>query len=95
MAEQISHKKSLRVSSLNKDRRLLLREFYNLENEPDKDGKDARTGEKVSKAHSEEGQVTSVNVDTEGNTEKPVKKDELSAAEEDPKDCLLYTSRCV
>nr|2C5K_P Chain P, VACUOLAR PROTEIN SORTING PROTEIN 51 [Saccharomyces cerevisiae] len=24
--------KSLRVSSLNKDRRLLLREFYNLEN---------------------------------------------------------------
>lgn len=86
MAEQISHKKSLRVSSLNKDRRLLLREFYNLKNEPDKDGKDARIGEKVSEAHSEEGQVTDVNVDTEGSTEKPVKKDELSTAEENPKE---------
>lgn len=46
MAEQISHKKSLRVSSLNKDRRLLLREFYNLENEPNKGRQEARIGEK-------------------------------------------------
>lgn len=31
MAEQISHKKSLRVANLKKDRRMLLKEFYNLE----------------------------------------------------------------
>ncbi|CCC68852.1 hypothetical protein NCAS_0B07680 [Naumovozyma castellii] len=31
MAEQISHKKSLRVNRLNKDRRLLLKEYYKLE----------------------------------------------------------------
>lgn len=31
MAEQISHKKSLRVSRLSKDRRLLLKEYYQLD----------------------------------------------------------------
>lgn len=31
MAEQISHKKSLRISSSNKDKRLLLKEFYKLD----------------------------------------------------------------
>ena len=86
MAEQISHKKSLRVSSLNKDRRLLLREFYNLENEPNKGRQEARIGEKASEAHSGEEQVTDVNIDTEADTEKPVKDDELSATEEDLKE---------
>ena len=85
MAEQISHKKSLRVSSLNKDRRLLLREFYNLENDPNKGEQDAHIEGAAGKSYTEDGQNPDVSASTDGSTGELVKKDALGAAEENQK----------
>lgn len=43
MAEQISHKKSLRVSRLDKDRRQLLKEYYKLESSQQNEAQDQTT----------------------------------------------------
>ncbi|EJS42930.1 vps51p [Saccharomyces arboricola H-6] len=86
MAEQISHKKSLRVSSLNKDRRLLLREFYNLKNEPNKNEQNARVEGATNESHSEDGQGTDVNASARGSTDKQTMKGTLEAVEDDRKE---------
>ncbi|CAI4046535.1 hypothetical protein SUVZ_11G2320 [Saccharomyces uvarum] len=83
MAEQISHKKSLRINSLNKDRRLLLREFYNLKNDPNEGKQDASTEGATSGPHSRDKHGADVNESVEENADELAQKDKLEAAVED------------
>ena len=83
MAEQISHKKSLRINNLNKDRRLLLREFYNLKNDPNEGKQDASTEGDTSGRHSRDEHGTDVNESADENADELVQNDGLGVAVED------------
>lgn len=57
MAEQISHKKSLRVNRLSRDRRLLLKEYYQLEEPQSADGSPTPPGDGKAAEGTAEGTV--------------------------------------
>ncbi|QLQ78509.1 hypothetical protein HG537_0A07560 [Torulaspora globosa] len=71
MTQQISHKKSLRFSRLNRDRRQLLKEYYKLEQPGTAEGKEPP----------QEKQVTAVNVGTELEPIEDTTKDDRPISE--------------
>lgn len=73
MAEQISHKKSLRVTRLNKDRRLLLKEYYKLEEEA-KENQHQPPSQEVKEPNDESNTPSNTDIEDKPINERPFKE---------------------
>lgn len=73
MAEQISHKKSLRVTRLNKDRRLLLKEYYKLEEEA-KENQHQSPSQQVKEPNDESNSSSNTDIEDKPINERPFKE---------------------
>lgn len=72
MAEQISHKKSLRVNRLNKDRRLLLKEYYKLE-EGEKENLHQPPSDELKEPNNESNSSSTTDIEDKPINERPFK----------------------